>query len=511
MLRRLALPFLLFLALTPCSYAKPETWLQVRSPHFVVVSDAGEKDVKQVADQFERMRAVFHAAFPRMQVDPASPIVVIATKNEKDFRDLEPSAYLAKGMLHLGGLFLRAPDKNYVLLRLYVSEAHPYAIVYHEYTHLLCSKAEDWLPLWINEGLAQFYENTDIRGKDISSGEPSVQNISLLRQNKLLPLSTLFAVDHNSPYYQEENKGSIFYAESWALTHYFAIQDQKDGTHRFTDYLQLVASNVDPVTAGTRAFGDLNELQKTLEGYVQQESFMHFNLKVPIDVDDSAFVVSPLTSNQADAVRADFLAYNGREADSRALVDQILKEDPNTPLAHETLGYIEFREGHLDQARKAYEDAVKLDSHSFLAQYYFAAISMRGGLPDAASEPAIEASFRNAIKLNPDFAPSYAGLAALFGMRRENLDEAHTLALTAVQIEPANVEYRVTAGNILLEMRQIANAIMGYKNALKLAKTPLETEQVQSALDPAEEYQDLAERDTSSSAAAPNALETGAA
>jgi len=34
----------------------------------------------------------------------------------------------------------------------------------------------------------------------------------LLRQNKLLPLATLFTVDHTSPYYHEENKGSIFYA-----------------------------------------------------------------------------------------------------------------------------------------------------------------------------------------------------------------------------------------------------------------------------------------------------------
>jgi len=52
----------------------------------------------------------------------------------------------------------------------------------------------------------------------------------LLRQNKLLPLPVLFTVDATSPYYHEENKGSIFYAESWALTHYLYTKDrqQKD-------------------------------------------------------------------------------------------------------------------------------------------------------------------------------------------------------------------------------------------------------------------------------------------
>ena len=65
-------------------------------------------------------------------------------------------------------------------------------MVYHEYTHLLLSKAEEWLPLWLNEGLAQFYQNTDIRDKDVLMGELSEQNIRLLLQNRPLPLATLF-------------------------------------------------------------------------------------------------------------------------------------------------------------------------------------------------------------------------------------------------------------------------------------------------------------------------------
>jgi hypothetical protein len=43
---------------------------------------------------------------------------VLAVKDKKDFQSLEPEAYLAKGQLELAGLFLRAPDKNCVLLRL---------------------------------------------------------------------------------------------------------------------------------------------------------------------------------------------------------------------------------------------------------------------------------------------------------------------------------------------------------------------------------------------------------
>jgi hypothetical protein len=251
---------------------RPENWVQVRSPHFMIVSNSNEKQARRVADQFERMRSVFHQLFPKLRIDPSTPIIVLAIKDEKDFRALEPAAYLAKGQLKLAGLFLTALDKNYVLMQLDAAGDHPYATIYHEYTHLLLSKA-DWMPLWMNEGLAEYYQNTDIREKDVSLGEPSTENVMLLRQYPMLPLATLFTVDHTSPYYHEENKGSIFYAESWALTHYLRVKDSQENTHRLTEYSALLAQNVDAVTAATRAFGDLKKLQSALEDYVRQNAF----------------------------------------------------------------------------------------------------------------------------------------------------------------------------------------------------------------------------------------------
>jgi len=91
--RSLLLPILIAVFVVNAG-AKTDSWLQVRTPHFVVLSNAGEKQALHVADQFERMRAVFHKRFPRAQVDAASPIIVIALKDKKDFQTLEPEAYL---------------------------------------------------------------------------------------------------------------------------------------------------------------------------------------------------------------------------------------------------------------------------------------------------------------------------------------------------------------------------------------------------------------------------------
>src|SRR5215469_11619106 len=180
MCRKLAVLMVIATACMAPARDKVENWIQVQSPHFVVATNGSEKQARKIADQFERMRSLFHALFPNLKIDPSSPIIVIAVKDEKDFRALEPQEYLAKGSLQLGGLFLRAADKNYVLLRLDAQGEHPYSTVYHEYTHLLLSKAE-WMPLWLNEGLAEFYENTDIDETDARLGQPSVEDIRFLR------------------------------------------------------------------------------------------------------------------------------------------------------------------------------------------------------------------------------------------------------------------------------------------------------------------------------------------
>jgi tetratricopeptide (TPR) repeat protein len=481
--------FLLMVLVSPLlapARDKPENWVEVRSPHFSVVSNSSEKQARRVADQFERMRSVFRTLFPKIQIDTLGSITVLAIKDEKAFRELEPAEYLAKGQLKLGGLFLRGADKNYVLLRLDAEGEHPYAVVYHEYTHLLLSRAER-MPLWLNEGLAEFYQNTDIREKEVALGQPSPENLLLLRQNRLLPLATLFAIDHTSPYYHEENKGSIFYAESWALTYYLVLKNSREKTNQLADYAQLLSQQVDAVTAATRVFGDLKQLQSALEGYVRQWSFQYFRIPGATDVDDTAFQSRALPDAQADAVRADFLAYNQRTADARALLGRILREDPNNVLAHETMGFLEFQERHIEEARNWYAQAVKLDSQSYLAHYYFAAISMNGPL-DAAEEVQVESSLRASIKLNPNFAPSYDRLAMFLALRRRNLDEAHMMALSAVALEPGNLSYRMDTANVLLQMERGKDAVTVIRNAAHLASSPQETAMVENFLQHAEEY-----------------------
>jgi len=264
----------LMAVLSGSACASTDQWLEVRSPHFTVITDSNEKQGRHMLDQFERMRWMFQILFPKVNVDPVQPIVVVAAKDRKIFRTIEPETYLAKGQIDLGGLFMKHPDKNYILLRLDAEGEHAYAGIYHEYTHLQFSDFNQWMPVWLNEGLAEFFQNTEIFDKEVMLGEPSGDNILFLRQNQIIPLEVLFKVDYKSPYYHEENKGSIFYAESWALTHYLYVLDKQKGTNRVGEYMTMLSTGVDPVVAAEKAFGNLKQLQKALEDYIRQSNYM---------------------------------------------------------------------------------------------------------------------------------------------------------------------------------------------------------------------------------------------
>src|ERR1019366_5383888 len=132
-----------------------------------------------------------------------------------------------------------------------------------------------------------------------------------------LPIATLLAVDSTSPYYHDEQKGSAFYAESWALTHCLIVSDRIEGTHRIHDYAQLLAQGQDAVTAAQHAFGDLDKLQDALSTYVMQRKFMYFMMPAALTAQDATFDVQPVSAAQVDAVRPEVLVYTERRKEAR--------------------------------------------------------------------------------------------------------------------------------------------------------------------------------------------------
>lgn len=63
-----------------------EKWVEVRSPHFVVTTDAGEKRGREVALRFEQMRAIFGQLMLKDKVNIPVPLQIIALRNNKELK-----------------------------------------------------------------------------------------------------------------------------------------------------------------------------------------------------------------------------------------------------------------------------------------------------------------------------------------------------------------------------------------------------------------------------------------
>src|SRR5439155_2075775 len=237
----------ILLLLLFCAFARPcyaaDKWLSVRSKNFLVIGNANEPDIRRAGRSLEEFRSAFAMMFPKVDQTSSVPTTIVVFKNDESFAPFKPVnegkpvnavAYIQPG-----------EDVNYIA----VSQAMSLpTVIFHEYVHFLTREGSGALPIWAREGLAECYSTFEMNGRqnEITLGRPPEQHIAVLTEKPLLPLKTLFAVDSSSPYYNEAEKQGIFYAESWALTHYLMLGAEGKRRSEFVQFLTLLGKG-DPV------------------------------------------------------------------------------------------------------------------------------------------------------------------------------------------------------------------------------------------------------------------------
>ena len=406
-----------------------DTWTSVRSKNFLLVGNANEKDIRQVGVRLEQFREVFSRLFTNLNVNSPVPTTVVVFKNDESYRPFKPNANTA-------GYFQSGPDVNYITLELSSdsnSEQDPFAIIFHEYTHLLVSNTSGNVPTWFNEGLAEYYSTFSITDdQKVVMGKPIANHVYLLRENKMLPLRTLFQVDEKSPYYNERDKQSIFYAESWALMHYLILGKDGQRVTQLSKFVNLMSANVPMEQAFQQAFAmTFESMEKELRAYIQRDRYPILNGSFQSKVGyDSTMQAAPITAAEAQAYLGDLLLKSNR-ADCETYLQKALALDPDLAMANASLGLLRVRQGKHDEARKLLERAVAASSQNYLIHYYYAfALSkeaardmemVSGMAPETAA--IMRRELKRAIELRPDYLESYNLLAFVHLVNNIELDE----------------------------------------------------------------------------------------
>src|SRR5450759_1429496 len=154
------------------SFAGEPQWVEVRSPNFSVITDAGDKRGRDVALHFEQMRSVF------------GTLMTKATVN--------------------------------------MSVDNPWSVVFHEYAHqLMNGNLSVRTDPWFEEGFAEYFSSIEVDNKEARVGKIPEDTYRILQQNGMMRIAELFRVQQYSKTYNESgDHRSVFYAESSLLVHY---------------------------------------------------------------------------------------------------------------------------------------------------------------------------------------------------------------------------------------------------------------------------------------------------
>ena len=461
----------LLLLLAAQAAAAKETWTSVRSQNFLLVGDASEKEIRQVATRLEQFRHVFTQLFPNVNFNTPVPTTVVVFKNDSAYKPFKP---VADGkVVEVGGYFQPGDDVNYITLtpeRAGGAE-NPYGTIYHEYTHLLVnnSTGAGEAPPWFNEGLAEYYSTFGIEDdRKVYLGRLVNYHLRLLRDQKLIPLAQLFAVTHYSLERNKHDVRSLFYAESWALVHYLILGNDGKRLPQLGEFLTLTKKGVPTDEAFRRAFQtDTEGMEKELRKYVSAYSFQGklVTFERPL-VFDSQMTAAPMTEAEAEAYLGDLLLHINRPDDASARLQHALDLDAANVMARTSLGMARLRQKRDAEAIVHLREAAAASSNSYLPHYYYAyALSRQGGVEgglvsgypaDRAAE--MRASLRKAISLRPDFPESYYLLAWVDLVTGANIAEGVQLIRQAVALAPGEQRYSLVLAQLYVRQDKIEEA-----------------------------------------------------
>ncbi len=402
----------------PAWPANPTPWMELHSPHYTVITDAGERKGRDIALRFEQMRAVFGGLLTKERLNESRPLTILAFNDDKAYYQLAP---LRDGKpIAVPGFFLPAEDQDFVALNL--TETDPWRAVARDFALRLLNFNYPPAQAWFDEGLLQYFSSILIDNRQVQiGGDPALLAVSdqprhsdsfakLLETQQWQTLPDLFSTkpaaskSNQSPY-------ELYKAESWIVMHYLIHQKKLPETGA---YFGLVLNQHVPVEdAIKQAYGiSSSELQAAVKDYFRQQasllspsSSQNSNnastetdrFPVPVAIDDSIITARPLPEPDARAIYAAMqlrvperhdaglktltdLANTPTEVDMKADnkakkrmgedAEQLPSNAIGNPMAHRFLAWDHIQHGQFEEAFNELGDAASLNQRDMWVRYY---------------------------------------------------------------------------------------------------------------------------------------------
>ena len=457
-------------------------WLGARSERYTMAGSADARDLQLTAARLEGFRTAVLRMFQGARYRSLPPTTVLVLDDERELRGLGLGD-------DLDGFFFPSESDNFILLTPETRRNQPFVPIFHHYFHAIAAENLPNAPLWLVEGLAEYYSTFEWSEDrtQILIGRPINSHIRLVRdEDDRLSLEELFAVRRDSDLYDEDDRNRIFYAQSWALVHFLMTREQGQGERDTGRFVQLMASGSSFEEAVDDAFRvNFRSLLAEFENHLDQRgTYPYLTMPLAGGTGGSATVGQEgLSRPRVQTYLGDVLVRAGRTDAAEAYFQRAIAEDENLADAYDSLGALRLQQERFAEAREYLERAVRSVEATHLSHLYYAQSFLRENpnlSGDLLSKARVE--LREAIRLGPSFPEAYHELALTYLDRREELQEAIQLLDAALNLRPGNQDYLITLSRVLIAQGTYDSARTVLLPLLDVTRDPAVRQEAESIL-----------------------------
>jgi tetratricopeptide (TPR) repeat protein len=340
--------------------AVDEKWVLARSKHFVFISSADEKRTRTVAAELETLAAALTQVDSTFSAPTSTPTRVILFTRRRESRPYF-DMLLNRRDADVSGVFVSQREGGSMLINHDYSWQGGDRAPLHELVHYLMQSGDAHAPLWLEEGIAEYFSNATIRSHSISAGEPISNHISVLRQRAHIPLAALFKAVRESDIYNGGIAQSTFYAESWAIVDWLVRTSGRNGADFYAFVHDLSHGATVEAALRSRYHRELREIDTALSRYSSAQR-VAWAITLAVPATDTNVTVEPLDRASTLYELGHFLS--GLEelaADAERHYRAALDADPRHARALAGLGMLRASAAAYAEAMEYFEKAAAAD------------------------------------------------------------------------------------------------------------------------------------------------------
>lgn len=285
-------------------------WRKAETAHFIVYGDVSERQIRNYAEKAERFDSLLRSYYP-ITVDHEIP------KLEIFLADGSRQMNLAAPGISEGVAGYYTPNNGRIHAVVNTDAMSGDVVLFHEYAHhFMFQMSADAYPSWFVEGFAEYYASAEIKPDRVRFGAIHPGRMRSLNQgaNNWASMESVLTwrVSRSGRY-----PAYSYYAQAWAMTHYFMSTPERTAALR--QYLAAVLRGENPVEAMRAATGrSLEQLQNDVRRYISGVTTV---LTPQIEIPDPVVTVTTLSPAESD------LAWLDLRLDSARVIETPPEDD----------------------------------------------------------------------------------------------------------------------------------------------------------------------------------------